>query len=71
NPGLEDLILDMVPEDGSAIRDAVEAKYPTAAIATLTFDADHWADIARPAVLTGFVRPRDLDAALGPEARRH
>lgn len=72
NPGLEDLVLDIVP-DGSAgdLRDAVETKYPTAAIATLNFPVDRWADIARPAALTRFVMPRDLDAALGPDARQH
>lgn len=72
NPGLEDMVLDTVPDGGpDALREAVEAKYPTAAIATLTFAAGRWAEIARPAKLTAFVRPRDLDAALGPDAHQH
>lgn len=72
NPGLEDLILDTVPEKGAdKRREAVEAKYPTAAMATLQFAADQWQDIDRPAALTEFVRPRDLDPALGPDARAH
>lgn len=72
NPGLEDLVLDIVPDaETNALRDAVEIKYPTAAIATLNFKAEHWSDLARPATLTTFVRPRDLDAALGPDARQH
>ncbi|MET0240331.1 MAG: histidine phosphatase family protein [Sphingobium sp.] len=72
NPGLEDLVLDTVPDDATdKCREAIEIKYPTAAIATLTFAADHWTDIANPATLTGFVRPRDLDPALGPDARQH
>lgn len=72
NPGLEDLILDTVPEDAAdKTREAVEVKYPTAAIATLVFDGDHWADIARPARIVQFTRPRDLDPALGPDARQH
>ncbi|MDX3910277.1 MAG: histidine phosphatase family protein [Sphingobium sp.] len=70
NPGLEDLILDLVPEDGrnTALRDEVETKLPTASLATLEFDVDHWADIKEgSATLLSFTRPRDLDAALGPE----
>lgn len=72
NPGLEDLILDTVPDDAADdLRGAVEAKYPTAAIATLEFAGERWADIDKPARLTEFVRPRDLNAALGPDARRY
>lgn len=69
NPGLEDLILDLVPDDGSnPLRDEVEEKFPTASLATLEFAVDHWKDAgAKNAKLVAFVRPRDLDAALGPE----
>ncbi|MFW2850886.1 SixA phosphatase family protein [Sphingomonas sp. TX0543] len=68
NPGLEDLVLLLVPDDGGALRDEVEEKYPTATLAELTFDIDDWADAAPAgATLTRFVRPRDVDAALGPE----
>lgn len=68
NPGLEDLVLLLVPDDGGALRDEVEEKYPTATLAELTFDIDDWADAAPcGAILTRFVRPRDVDAALGPE----
>lgn len=67
NPGLEDLILMLVP-DGDALRDEVEVKFPTASLAVLTSDAEHWAVFAPGGVtLTRFVRPRDLDAALGPD----
>jgi phosphohistidine phosphatase len=70
NPGLEDLILMLVPEgNDEALRDDVEEKFPTASIAELEFDVDHWADIATgKAHLARFIRPRDLDPALGPEA---
>jgi phosphohistidine phosphatase len=72
NPGLEDLIFDLVPDDGSsALRAEVEAKYPTASIAVLEFDADRWSELAKPGRLTMFVRPRDLDPALGPDAELH
>lgn len=70
NPGLEDLILDLVPENGrdDVLRDEVEAKLPTASLATLEFPVDRWSEIkAGTANLISFTRPRDLDAALGPE----
>jgi phosphohistidine phosphatase len=69
NPGLEDLIFDLVPDDGtSPLRAIVEAKFPTATFAVLECAIDHWADIVPGcARLTTLTRPRDLDPALGPE----
>lgn len=66
NPGLEDLILDMVAD--CPLRDSVEEKFPTASLAVLTFPVDRWADAGKGAALVSFTRPRDLDPALGPEA---
>jgi phosphohistidine phosphatase len=70
NPGLEDLIFDLVPDDGSSpLRDVVEVKFPTAAYAVLEFDIERWAELKeRTARLVHLIRPRDLDPALGPEA---
>ena len=72
NPGLEDLILMLVPDQkGDALRDAVEDKFPTAAIAELQFDIDHWADAnTNKARFTRLIRPRDLDPNLGPAMDR-
>jgi phosphohistidine phosphatase len=68
NPGLEDLVLMLVPDDGEALRDSLEAKYPTGSLAVMEFDG-FWSDLAaRKAKLTRFTRPRDLDASLGPDA---
>lgn len=69
NPGLEDLALALVPDAaGGALRDAIEVKFPTASVAVLTFDVAHWADVAEGhATLEQFVRPRDIDATLGPD----
>ena len=69
NPGLEDLVLLLVPDAPNPLRDSVEEKYPTATFAQIAFDVDDWAAVA-PAGgdLTRFVRPRDLDPALGPDA---
>lgn len=68
NPGLEDLILMLVPEAADdALRGAVEEKFPTAALARLDLDIDDWRAIdAGAARLALFVRPRDLDPALSP-----
>ena len=69
NPGLEDLIFDLVPNDGSSpLRDVVEVKFPTAAFAVLELAIDSWANLAdNSARLVHLTRPRDLDPRLGPE----
>lgn len=68
NPGLEDLIFDLVPDNGSSpLRDIVEEKFPTAAYAVMELDIEGWNDIDENcARLVHLVRPRDLDPALGP-----
>ena len=69
NPGLEDLIFDLVPDDGtSPLRDVVEIKFPTASFAVLELDADKWSELKeRCGRLVHLTRPRDLDPELGPE----
>lgn len=69
NPGLEDLIFDLVPDDGSSpLRDSVEVKFPTAAYAVLELPIRRWAELTdKTAKLVHLIRPRDLDPALGPQ----
>lgn len=68
NPGLEDLVLLLVPDEAGGLRDDVEAKFPTASVARMEFPADHWDAIrAGSGMLQRFTRPRDLDPALGPD----
>jgi phosphohistidine phosphatase len=68
NPGMEDLVLLLVPDGGGAGRDAVEDKFPTASLAEICFDARHWADVMPGSgALARFIRPRDIDPTLGPE----
>jgi phosphohistidine phosphatase len=67
NPGLEDLLLELVPPGGD-LRAEAELKYPTATLARLDIAIDRWAQIdGGRAELAKFVRPRDLDPSLGPD----
>ncbi len=69
NPGLEDLVLLLVPDDPDDLaRDQVEEKFPTASIAEISFAVDRWEDVQpNGGELARFIRPRDLDPALGPD----
>ncbi len=71
NPGLEELILALVPDnDVNPLREDVEVKFPTASIAVLDLDIAHWDETRENiATLVSFTRPRDLDPALGPGTR--
>ena len=68
NPGLEDLVLELVPSDGGGpLREQVEEKLPTSALVRLELDIADWHDLdVNKARITAFIRPRDLDPALGP-----
>lgn len=71
NPGLEDLVLMLVPDDGSSpLRAEVETKFPTATIARLRWSGDDWSALGPNDAITLdlFVRPRDVDPKLGPDA---
>lgn len=68
NPGLEELVLMLVPDETSDCRGAVAQKYPTASVAQITLPISHWGEAAAGAGrLETFVRPRDLDPAFGPD----
>ncbi|MGN6279393.1 MAG: SixA phosphatase family protein [Sphingomonas sp.] len=68
NPGLAELVLLLAPDTpDAALRHDVAVKYPTASVAELEL-GEHWATVLPgEARLTRFIRPRDLDAALGPD----
>lgn len=70
NPGLEDLILDLVADDGSSpLRDIVEVKYPTACLAQLSWEGSDWQSLGPNSGLhiDTLTRPRDVDPSLGPD----
>ena len=68
NPGLERLAMLLTRDGGNALRREVEAKYPTATVAEIRLPVERWSDV-EPAsgCLESFIRPRDLDPALGPD----
>lgn len=69
NPGLQELIFDLVPAEAeNDLFNVAAAKYPTAAFSVLELDISNWSEI-RPGCgrLVHLVRPRDLDSELGPE----
>lgn len=63
NPGMEAFALELSgPESDQKLLAAMEEKYPTAALAVLTFQIDNWRDVKRgKGQLTQFLKPRDLE----------
>jgi phosphohistidine phosphatase len=60
NPSLEQLAV-VLARPSAELR-TLDAKFPTAALATLAFDVSRWRSLdAGSGELVGFVRPRDLD----------
>jgi phosphohistidine phosphatase len=67
NPGLEDAALLLSGGEG-ALREALQAKYPTASLVEIALPVRRWRDVGRgKGTITRFVRPRDIDPELGPE----
>jgi len=67
NPGLEQLVLRLVPH-GADARGELAVKYPTASLAEMSFPVDRWDAVTDGGGdLVRFVRPRDLDPELGPD----
>jgi len=64
NPTVQELVLELAGASTGSARDAelarIQRKFPTGALATLTFDCG-WGELAPGcAQLVGFVRPKDL-----------
>jgi phosphohistidine phosphatase len=62
NPGLQELLLELTRDDESGLRRKLAAKFPTAAVAVVTFPAGRWEEVSPG---TGEIRelilPRELD----------
>ena len=72
NPGLEALALLLTGDDGDALRAELAVKYPTGTVAEISLPDGSWRGVA-PGTgrLVRFIRPRDLDPELGPDAEGH
>jgi phosphohistidine phosphatase len=46
NPGLEELAQELVGGGGGAAQADLAAKFPTCALAAISFEADAWSDVA-------------------------
>ena len=67
NPGMEQLALQLA--GGGGLRDRMAAKFPTAALAEIALPVTRWRDVTEgEGKLERFIRPRDLDPELGPDA---
>lgn len=59
NPGMQLAALKLSAGDPAGRRDDIEEKFPTAALAVIEFDIDHWAD-AKGGDLVAFDSPKAL-----------
>ncbi len=61
NPGMAALARQLAATGDPRGLNAINAKFPTAALAVITFDVDHWRALAPGrGCLQSFVRPKDL-----------
>lgn len=71
NPGLQEMLLRLIaPASENALFDEASTKFPTAAFAVIELAIDSWDQLGgEDGTLVHFIRPRDLDPALGPDGR--
>ena len=68
NPGFEELAL-RLSRRGARLRAEIEVKYPTGTVAEIELPVEHWSEVKEgTGRLLRFIRPRDLDPELGPDA---
>lgn len=64
NPAMEEVAALLAGDGDAAALQTMQTKYPTAAVAEITFDLDDWRDVEEGSGhLARFVRPKDLAAA--------
>jgi phosphohistidine phosphatase len=62
NPGLGSLATSLCGTGSRKDLASMSTKFPTAGLAVISFDVEHWADITPGSGrLEAFVRPKDLD----------
>ena len=61
NPSIAGLAKTLIGTGSDKLRERLEEKYPTAALAVISFDLDNWKSLATGSgTLLRFVRPRDI-----------
>ena len=66
NPALEGLAQRLTSKGNQAMRAQLEKKFPTAALAVITFAASDWSEVSEgTGTLQRFVRPKDIMAEAG------
>ena len=62
NPGLEQLVASLTRDDGNNFRRRVMVKFPTAALAVIDLDVEHWEEVDRGrGEIVELILPRELD----------
>lgn len=61
NPSIGELAKTLIGIGSDKLRERLEVKYPTAALAVISFDLDNWGSLATGSgTLLRFIRPRDI-----------
>jgi len=62
NPGLERLLIELAHNDERGLRNRVAAGYPTAALAIVELQANHWSEVAPGSgKIVELILPKELD----------
>ena len=62
NPGMQQLVLALVREDGNGLRGRVAEKYPTAALAMIELAVPRWDEVeTQSGTIVELILPRELD----------
>jgi phosphohistidine phosphatase len=65
NPAMRDTALELVGGGNPSLVEAVEKKYPTAALAVIDFAANRWSEVERASGrILAYCLPRHLPAAM-------
>ncbi|MBB99603.1 MAG: phosphohistidine phosphatase [Rhodobacteraceae bacterium] len=65
NPAMRDTALELVGGGNPSLVEAIEGKYPTAALAVIDFAANRWSDVERASGrILAYCLPRHLPAAM-------
>ena len=62
NPGLQQLVLKLTHDDDQSLRERVQDKFPTAAVAVIKLAADRWTEVeSASGEIAELILPKELD----------